>query len=91
MILVAMGYSQTLELLLVLDQKFDIGQNQIDPDHLVGRKSKSCIHQHHIVTIDDGHGVFADLTQSTDGNYFEGVGTGSIQIIVAQAQKKCLK
>ena len=67
MVLVAVGHDDRLDVLGPLAQVGEVGQDQVDADHLRGREAQAHVHHHDApVVLDDRH-VLAYLPQPAEG------------------------
>ena len=68
-VLVAMGDDDRLDLMGALAQVGEVGQDEVDADHLRGREAKADVDDDDAtVVLDDGH-VLAYLPQPSEGQY----------------------
>ncbi len=69
MVLVAVGEDDRLDILGAVAQVGEVGQDQVDPGHLGGRKHQPGVdHDDPPVVLDHGH-VLADLPQASEGEH----------------------
>ena len=71
MVLVAVGDDNALHLLLVLDQIGEVGDDVIDPQHIVFGEHHPGIDHHDLVVVFVDHHIAAYFPQSPQGEYFQ--------------------
>jgi len=65
-VLVAVGQDDRLDVLRAFAQVGEVGQHQIDADHVRRREAQARVHHHDaVVELDDGQ-VLADLPQTAE-------------------------
>ncbi len=73
-IFVAVGQHQGADVLLPAIQRRDVGEDQIDPEHVGLRKHQSAVDQQDFSAALQGHHVEADFAQPPQGEKADGVG-----------------
>ena len=71
MILMAVGDENTADLLLVLDQVADIGDDHINAVHIIIGETHTAVHYHDVAAVFIHRQVLADLIETAQRNNFQ--------------------
>jgi hypothetical protein len=70
MIFVTVREDNRLQAILIFEDVGNIGDNQIDTEHIVFGKHQPRVNHNHFVAVADNRHIFADFTESAQRNYF---------------------
>ena len=65
MVLVTMCQKDTLNFIFILNQICNIGNNQVNAEHIVFREHQACINQDHVVPVTKYRHIFTNFAQTT--------------------------
>ena len=82
MVLVAVGDEERQNVVAVLAQVGDVGQHEVDAQHLVARERKPAVDDHDLAAVLDDRHVLADLAHPAERDDLQGVFIHGLSLVL---------